>query len=409
MPSIALPVSLRGQLLSGSRFSPLSLFTASEPGLWYDPSDLTTLFQDTVGVVPVTAPGQPVALILDKSKRLTRGSELVVNGDFSGGTTNWTAISGAGLSIVSGSLRISYSAGAAYPAATQTVSGLVSGRTYELTIVANTGSGTHPVGLNCGQFSPTVNFTTNTSLTTTTFKAIASATSTSSYVQIFLVTNSATSSGFIDIVSFSMKELAGSHATQATAASRPTYQVDGNGFAHLSFDGVDDFLVTSTITPGTDKVQVFAGVRKLSDATRGSVIESGLGTGPDTGYFHIEAPRTGGVGHYAFRSFGATLGTFSDAFAATFNAPITNVVTGIGDIPADTSNIRVNGAAGTPGVADQGTGNYLANAIYIGRRAGTSLPFSGNMYNIVLRFGPNLDSGTIASVETFINGKTGAY
>jgi len=409
MPSIALPVSLRGQLLSGSRFSPLSLFTTSEPGFWYDPSDLTTMFQDAVGTNPVTAPGQSVALLLDKAKGLTRGSELVVNGDFSGGTANWTAISGAGLSIVSGSLRVSYSAGAAYPAAVQTVSGLVSGRSYELTIVANTGSGTHPVGLNCGQFSPTVNFTTNTSLTTTTFRAIAVATSTSSYVQIFVVTNSASSSGFINIVSFSMKELAGSHATQATAASCPTYQVDGNGKAHLSFDGVDDFLVTSTITPGVDKVQVFAGIRKLSDANRGSVVESGLGTGPDTGYFHVEAPRTGGVGHYAFRSFGASLGTFSDAFASPYNAPITNVVTGIGDVAADTSNIRVNGVVGTPGAADQGIGNYLANAIYIGRRAGTSLPFNGNLYSLIVRFGSNLTTETITSAETFVNGKTGAY
>jgi len=69
MPSIALPVSLRGQLLSGSRFSPLSLFATSEPGVWYDPSDLTTMFQDTAGTTPVTTPGQTVARINDKSGR----------------------------------------------------------------------------------------------------------------------------------------------------------------------------------------------------------------------------------------------------------------------------------------------------------------------------------------------------
>ena len=34
---------------------------------WYDPSDLTTLFQDSAGTTPVTAAGQPVGLILDKS------------------------------------------------------------------------------------------------------------------------------------------------------------------------------------------------------------------------------------------------------------------------------------------------------------------------------------------------------
>lgn len=54
--------------MSRSRgFSPLSLFAASEPGAWYDPSDLTTLFQDSAGTTPVTAAGQPVGRIKDKS------------------------------------------------------------------------------------------------------------------------------------------------------------------------------------------------------------------------------------------------------------------------------------------------------------------------------------------------------
>ncbi len=54
---------------SGSTFNPLSLFTASEQGGWYDPSDMTTLFQDNLGAVPVTAAGQAVGMIKDKSGR----------------------------------------------------------------------------------------------------------------------------------------------------------------------------------------------------------------------------------------------------------------------------------------------------------------------------------------------------
>lgn len=38
-------------------------------GAWYDPSDLSTLFQDSAGTVPVTAVGQPVGLQRDKSGR----------------------------------------------------------------------------------------------------------------------------------------------------------------------------------------------------------------------------------------------------------------------------------------------------------------------------------------------------
>jgi hypothetical protein len=47
--------------------TPLSLFAASEKGVWFDPSDITTLFQDSAGTTPVTAAGQPVGRMLDKS------------------------------------------------------------------------------------------------------------------------------------------------------------------------------------------------------------------------------------------------------------------------------------------------------------------------------------------------------
>ena len=50
-------------------WTPATLFAASEQGVWYDPSDLSTLFQDSAGTVPVTATGQPVGRILDKSGR----------------------------------------------------------------------------------------------------------------------------------------------------------------------------------------------------------------------------------------------------------------------------------------------------------------------------------------------------
>lgn len=42
-------------------------FAAGERGGWYDPSDLSSMFQDTAGTTPVTATGQTVALLKDKS------------------------------------------------------------------------------------------------------------------------------------------------------------------------------------------------------------------------------------------------------------------------------------------------------------------------------------------------------
>lgn len=51
--------------LGGS--SGIDLFDADEVGGWYDPSDLTTLWKDTAGSDPVTADGDLVARIDDKS------------------------------------------------------------------------------------------------------------------------------------------------------------------------------------------------------------------------------------------------------------------------------------------------------------------------------------------------------
>jgi hypothetical protein len=48
-------------------FLPSDLFLAGEKGVWYDPNDITTLFQDVAGTIPVTASGQTVALMKDKS------------------------------------------------------------------------------------------------------------------------------------------------------------------------------------------------------------------------------------------------------------------------------------------------------------------------------------------------------
>lgn len=49
-------------------YSPATaLFASGERGIWLDPQDLSSMFQDTAGTVPVTAAGQQVARINDKS------------------------------------------------------------------------------------------------------------------------------------------------------------------------------------------------------------------------------------------------------------------------------------------------------------------------------------------------------
>jgi len=60
------PIRGRGE---EEEFDPASVFSSGEAGGWYDPSDLSTMFQDTAGSTPVTTAGQSVARINDKSGR----------------------------------------------------------------------------------------------------------------------------------------------------------------------------------------------------------------------------------------------------------------------------------------------------------------------------------------------------
>lgn len=65
---IGLTTSRRGS--SGGpapTFTPAAMFAAGETGAWYDPSDRSTMFQDTAMTIPVTAHNQPVGVMRDKS------------------------------------------------------------------------------------------------------------------------------------------------------------------------------------------------------------------------------------------------------------------------------------------------------------------------------------------------------
>lgn len=205
------------------------------------------------------------------------------------------------------------------------------------------------------------------------------------------------------------------HAFQATGASRPVLKIDGNGNYYLKFDGVDDSLATNSISfTSTDKMSVFAGLRKLSDAAIAVVAE--IGGGGAIGSFGLAAPLSV-ASNYGSILTGNVSGSPSTASltATTFTAPLTNVVTLLLDISQPTreteSLMRVNGATPTlayGGAASAGTGNFGNQPLYIGRRGNSSLPFNGNLYSMVI-VGKAVTASELISTETWINGKTGAY
>jgi hypothetical protein len=79
-------------------FSPASLFAGGAEGAWFDPSDLSTLFQDNAGTTPVTASGQSVGKMLDKSGNGNHATQATPSKRpiyTTGGGLSWLAFDGA--------------------------------------------------------------------------------------------------------------------------------------------------------------------------------------------------------------------------------------------------------------------------------------------------------------------------
>ena len=184
---------------------------------------------------------------------------------------------------------------------------------------------------------------------------------------------------------------------------------------YVAFDGTDDWLQSAaTINPGAvDKAQVFAGVRKLSDAAGAILVEASVDANLNAGSFFFSAPSTSTNPNYGFLLRGSAASSF---VATTYAAPITNVLSCQYDIaqPDRTTEIvpRINGVtptlAGT-GPSSVGTGNFLTYTHYIGRRNGATFPYNGRAYQIVARYGPVLTAEQLEQLTTFTNSKTGAY
>ena len=222
-----------------------SLFANNEVGFAYDPNDLTTLYQDAAGTIPVTAAGQPVGLVLDKSGR-------------------------------------------------------------------------------------------------------------------------------------------NNHAFQSDSASRPILRQNSvTGAYYLEFDGSDDFFVTNSIDfTSTDKISLFTGVRKLSDAERAAIIElSSLGGG-NNGSFSIEAWRTlTPPASYASVTKGTSV-SVAGSGKIQYPAPSSVVLSVKFSISTNINDLSINGSL-FRSIQSQGTGNYGNYPLYIGRRGGATLPFNGHIYGLI--------------------------
>jgi len=202
------------------------LFSNGEQGFAYDPNDLSTMFQDAAGTVPVTAAGQPVGLILDKSKGLVLGAELLtalspLNSILSSTLPPLTATSTAASGIYGASKANFAQAGKRYK-----VKMSWSGNTQLTNIILQCG----------GVGTPAL---TLPSTLSGTIEAIFIVSNTGP-LNIYKTSTAIGQSFTID--SLSIKELAGNHAYQTTSSMRPLLAASPQ---RIDYDTVDDKLITN--------------------------------------------------------------------------------------------------------------------------------------------------------------------
>ena len=157
----------------------------------------------------------------------------------------------------------------------------------------------------------------------------------------------------------------------------------------------------------TDKMTVVTGVRKLSDANQGDIVD--LGIPAQVGSFFMMVAQGNGVPNYAMGITGTTLNYFSPM---TYTAPIGNVVSLLADISQATKtaelNPRINGVVNqTNSVGtDAGSGTFGNYPIYLFARTGTSGWFNGQFYGAIIR-GADSDTASVTQTENYMAQKTG--
>lgn len=376
------------------------LFSNGEQGFFYDPNDLTTLYQDAEGTVPVTGAGQPVGLIRDKSGRDNHafqtvsamrpilqqtpilGNELITNGDFSNGTHGWSSGKGAILSTVNGVLRVTNDpvtpdygyAWASFPT--------VVGKKYYVTARRIAGSGNTLSNIHIDTGSVAQQLYTILGNADANKPQLFTATTATTYIGLNAQGNAL--SGWMEYADISVKEFLGYHTDQN----------------YLAFDGVDDFLQTSNIDfTTTDEVSLFScsKAKAVPGTDYQTILDFNLS---NDGGFQLAVP------HANSRAFFGSRGTgLANLWSDTIDWNLGIVLSGRAKISTDMLQLRTNGYMAAS-AADQGDGTYGNKPLYIGRRAGGDRPFREGIYSLI-GIGRLTTDSEAAALEKAIAKKTG--
>lgn len=240
---------------------------AANNGLLFDPSDMSTMFQDSTGATPVTAMEQPVGLWLDKSQGLMLGAELVTNGDFSNGLSGWSP-NKASLAVVNGEIAVTNQTGAADEQAEYDITASVSpNKFYKITLTGRQGTATSPAWLLFE--TDIIGLCDIVIVNEGKYQAILKTPASYDFVKVRLRTQGV-AGGVSYFDNISVREIYGNHATQSITAYRPVLSARKN-------------ILLATETLATQSVTTLAAQYTLSFTGTGSVTLSGSATGTLTG------------------------------------------------------------------------------------------------------------------------------
>lgn len=441
---------LAGRKIPQGTLTPIGtlLFSASEPGALYDPSDLSTLFQDAAGATPVTAVEQPVGRILDKSGRGNHATQSTTTKRpvYSRRVNLWTSTE----NLSSGWIPVGSTVTASGTAPTGSAAWLMSdsavNSNHTVLQQATVAAARHTVrllakpqggryvyvqvgnGADRGNAIFDLQTATVTASSSNGLGAVSFSVSPLSDGWLLLSASAMSDAGVksysfgissgptLANVSFlgdgtrtilfsepSLTLAADAHLPYQWVNTATDYDADTSKFpAYLRFDGVDDALQTGNINfTSTDKMTVWAGVLRASTGLAQDLL--GLTSAPgDAGAFTVWGSTGGASGSSntvtAFSSSISGALTLSiRTLAHNENAVFTGYQNAIG------VNARLNSGA-VQTVAAVPIQTFGNSAMHVGSRGGVSNFFNGRLYSLIVR-GAQTPLSQIEATELYIKQK----
>ena len=392
--------------------------------MWLDPSDLSTMFSDRAGTIPVTTPGTFVGKRLDKSGRNnhavapTDGARPVYGVEPKGGRRNlltWSeGFDNAAWEKGSGSITATNIAdpigGNTADAFTSSGSSAIlsnftnitvqSGGIYTASVWLKLPSGTDTIFLAITNQSFNILQSVNCSVTSSWQRFTVSGSVGANTAAKLLIGGSSTI-GLGEVVHIWGAQLELGSTASPYQRVTTAYDVTESGVLtchYVQYDGtVGNSLSTAAIDfTATDKVSMFAGASRIG-TTAGVLAEWGAGVPSGLPGFFFYRPSATEI---MFRSSG-TIEVTVTSTPATQNS----ILTGLGDIGGDRATLRINGAQVGQNTNNQGTGTYGSYSLFFGRRNNSNLPFNGKDYGIVI-VGKAATTEEITAIESWLGDKT---